>query len=158
MHIRALPEGRHRAYFITEKDKDKMKILVIDGQGGRIGRGIIEQLIRGGFDGEIIAVGTNSFAAEAMMKAGAARGAAGENPVAVNAQEADIITGPVGIIAANSLMGEVTPRMAYSVAASRAKKVLVPVNRCNVVMAGTEELSLNEYIARAAAIILAEAR
>ena len=89
-----------------------MKILVIDGQGGRIGRGVIEQLKKGGFNGEIIAVGTNSSATEAMMKAGADRGATGDNPVAVNAAEADIITGPVGIIAANSLMGEVTPRMA----------------------------------------------
>jgi len=135
-----------------------MKILVIDGQGGRVGRGIIEQLIKGGFKGEIIAVGTNSSATEAMMKAGAQRGATGDNPVAVNAAGADIITGPVGIIAANSLMGEVTPRMAYSVAASRAKKVLIPVNRCNIVMAGTEELTLNEYIARAVQMILAAER
>ena len=74
--------------------------------------------------------------------------------MAVNAAEADIITGPVGIIAANSLMGEVTPRMAYSVAASRAKKVLIPMNRCKIVMAGTEELPLNEYISRAAQLIL----
>lgn len=135
-----------------------MKILVIDGQGGRIGRGIIEQLVKGGFNGEIIAVGTNSSATEAMIKAGAAGGATGENPVAVNAREVDIITGPVGIIAANSLMGEVTPRMAYAVAESAAKKVLVPVNRCNIVMAGMEELSLNEYIARAADIIIAAER
>ena len=135
-----------------------MKILVIDGQGGRIGRGIIEQLVKGGFNGEITAVGTNSSATEAMIKAGASGGATGENPVAVNAREADIITGPVGIIAANSLMGEVTPRMAYAVAESAAKKVLVPVNRCNIVMAGMEELSLNEYIARAADIIIAAER
>lgn len=135
-----------------------MKILVIDGQGGRIGRGIIEQLVKGGFNGEITAVGTNSSATEAMIKAGAVRGATGENPVAINAREADIITGPVGIIAANSLMGEVTPRMAYAVAESAAKKVLVPVNRCNIVMAGMEELSLNEYIARAADIIIAAGR
>ena len=135
-----------------------MKILVIDGQGGRIGRGIIEQLVKGGFSGEITAVGTNSSATEAMIKAGASGGATGENPVAVNAREADIITGPVGIIAANSLMGEVTPRMAYAVAESAAKKVLVPVNRCNIVMAGMEELSLNEYIARAADIIIAAER
>lgn len=133
-----------------------MRILVIDGQGGRIGRGIIEQLRKNGFDGEILAVGTNSTATQAMMKAGADRGATGDNPVAVNAAEADIITGPVGIIAANSLMGEVTPRMAYSVAASRAKKILVPVNRCNIAMAGTQELNLNEYIAKAAEMIQAE--
>ncbi len=135
-----------------------MRILVIDGQGGRIGRGIIEQLIKGGFNGEIIAVGTNSSATEAMIKAGAGKGATGDNPVAVNAGEADIIAGPVGIIAANSLMGEVTPRMAYAIAASRAKKVLIPMNRCNIVMAGTEELTLNEYIARAAELILAAER
>lgn len=135
-----------------------MKVLVIDGQGGRIGRGIIEQLIKGGFKGELIAVGTNSSATEAMMKAGAHRGATGDNPVAVNAPEADIITGPVGIIAANSMMGEVTPRMAYSVAASRAKKILIPVSRCNIAMAGTQELTLNEYIARAAEMIMAAER
>jgi len=133
-----------------------MRILVIDGQGGRIGCGIIEQLRKIGFDGEILAVGTNSTATQAMMKAGADRGATGDNPVAVNAAEADIITGPVGIIAANSLMGEVTPRMAYSVAASRAKKILVPVSRCNIAMAGTQELTLNEYIAKAAEMIQAQ--
>ena len=131
-----------------------MRILIIDGQGGRIGSGLIEQLVKGGFGGEIIAAGTNSSATEAMIKAGANRGATGENPVAVLSAEADIIAGPVGIIAANSLMGEVTPRMAYSVAASRAKKVLVPVNRCNIVMAGTQELTMGEYIARAAGLIL----
>lgn len=135
-----------------------MRILVIDGQGGRIGRGIIEQLIKGGFKGELIAVGTNSSATEAMIKAGADRGATGDNPVAVNAADADIITGPVGIIAANSLMGEVTPRMAYAVAASRANKILIPMNRCNIAMAGTQELTLNEYIARAAEMILAAER
>ncbi len=131
-----------------------MKILVIDGQGGRIGRGIIELLIKGGFKGDITAVGTNSSATEAMIRAGAHRGATGENPVAVNAAMADVITGPVGIIAANSLLGEVTPRMAYSVASSSARKILIPMNRCNIVMAGMEELTLNEYIARAAELML----
>ena len=82
-----------------------MKILVIDGQGGRIGKTIIERLAAAKVEGELIAVGTNSIATAAMMKAGASEGATGENPVVVLSCEADVIVGPVGIVAANSLLG-----------------------------------------------------
>lgn len=108
-----------------------MKIVVIDGQGGRMGKNIIEQLKQRGVKGEIYAIGTNSTATSVMMKAGADHGATGENPVICACRDADVIVGPIGIVIADSLLGEVTPNMAVAVGQSRAKKVLLPVNKCN---------------------------
>ncbi len=132
-----------------------MNILVIDGQGGRIGKAIIEALRAKGADCEITAVGTNTIATGAMLKAGADRSATGENPVVVMCGEADVITGPVGIIAANSLVGEITPKMALAVSESRAHKVLIPVNKCRVSIAGVRDMTLGEYISDAVGQILA---
>lgn len=95
---------------------------------------------------EIIAVGTNSAATTAMLKAGADAGATGENPVVVCCKDADIIMGPMGIITANALLGEITPKMAAAVSESRAQKLLIPVNRCSVTVIGAEELPLGEYV------------
>ena len=134
-----------------------MKILVIDGQGGRMGKALVETLRRRGFSGEILAVGTNSAATAAMLKAGADEGATGENPVVVASRKADIILGPMGIIAANSLLGEITPAMALAVSESEACKVLVPVNRCRIRVAGVQEMSLGEYTERAVDTVLAMA-
>lgn len=134
-----------------------MKLLVIDGQGGRIGRAIVEQLRRHGCGCEIVAVGTNTAATEAMLKAGADNGATGENPVVVNARAADVIAGPIGILAADSLLGEITPKMALAVSASRAKKILVPNSRCNILIAGTPELPFSDAIALAVEAIEREA-
>ena len=131
-----------------------MKILVIDGQGGRMGKVLVETLRRRGFSGEILAVGTNSAATAAMLKAGADEGATGENPVVVASRKADVILGPMGIIAANSLLGEITPAMALAVSESEARKVLVPVNRCRIRVAGVQELPLGEYTALAAQLAL----
>ena len=131
-----------------------MKILVIDGQGGRIGKALVEELRRLGFTGRITAVGTNSAATAAMLKAGADEGATGENPVVVGARRADVIMGPMGIVAANSLLGEITPAMALAVSESEARKVLVPVNRCRIRVAGVQELPLGEYTALAAQLAL----
>lgn len=131
-----------------------MTVLVIDGQGGRIGRAIVEQLRTAGFAGTVIAIGTNTTATAAMMKAGADAGATGENPVVVNAAKADVITGPIGILAANSLLGEITPKMALAVSESSAKKVLIPMNRCHIFVAGTPELPFSETIALAVQAIL----
>jgi len=131
-----------------------MNLLVIDGQGGKIGRAIVEQLRAAGFADEIIAVGTNTTATAAMMKAGADAGATGENPVAVNAAKADVIAGPIGILAANSLLGEITPRMALAVSQSNAQKILIPMNRCHIFVAGTPELPFSETIALAVQAIL----
>ena len=122
-----------------------MRILVIDGQGGKMGKAIVEQLVKAGHKDEIIAVGTNAVATAAMIKAGVA-GATGENPVIVNAAKADYIIGPMGIIAANSLLGEITPRMALAVSESDARKLLIPVSKCNIQVVGTVDKPMNDYI------------
>lgn len=126
------------------------RIVVIDGQGGKMGAAITTRLNSVLSGVEIIAVGTNSAATAAMLKAGAAAGATGENPVVVCCESADIIMGPIGIITANSLLGEITPKMAAAVSESRAHKLLIPVSRCSVTVVGVQELSLSEYVALAA--------
>lgn len=126
-----------------------MKILVIDGQGGRIGRLFIEGLKQQAPQLYITAIGSNSIATASMLKAGADEGATGENPVVLNSALADIIVGPIGIVLSNSLLGEITPRMAEAVASSRAKKLLIPINRCNNTVVGTQPLSLSEFVALA---------
>ncbi len=123
-----------------------MKITIIDGQGGRIGKTIIEQLKATHKELELYAIGTNSIATSAMLKAGADYGATGENAVLVNAADADIIIGPIGIVFANALLGEITPAIATAVGSSKAYKILIPVNRCNHFVAGCSETSMSEYI------------
>lgn len=126
------------------------KIVVIDGQGGKMGAALTSQLKAVGLSARIIAIGTNSAATAAMLKAGADAGATGENPVVVNCADADIIAGPMGIITANALYGEITPKMAAAVSESTAQKLLIPVNRCSVTVVGVEELSLGDYVKLAA--------
>ena len=123
-----------------------MKILVIVGQGGRMGKSVIEQLKKKWPDLEITAIGTNSLATSAMLKAGASAAATGENPILVNSRTADIIIGPIGIVMANSLLGEITPAMAEAVSSSPAFKILIPVNRCCHFIVGCGEQSLTAYI------------
>ena len=114
-----------------------MKIVIIDGQGGRMGKAVIEQLKSSYPELELYAIGTNSIATSAMLKAGASYGATGENPV---------IVGPIGIVMADSLMGEITAAMATAVSSSSAYKILIPVNRCNHFIAGCQGGSLSDYI------------
>lgn len=123
-----------------------MKIVIIDGQGGKIGKSVIEQLHKRFPDLETYAVGTNSIATSAMLKSGAAYGATGENPVIVNSRDADVIIGPIGIVMANSLLGEITPAMANAIGTSKAYKILIPVNRCNHYIVGCQNSSLSDYI------------
>ena len=123
-----------------------MKITVIDGQGGRIGRTIIEQLKETHGNLELYAIGTNTIATSAMLKAGAAYGATGENAVMVNAADSDIIVGPIGIVFANALLGEITPAIATAIGVSKAYKILIPVNRCNHYVAGCTDAPMSEYI------------
>ena len=123
-----------------------MKILVIDGQGGKFGSALISLLKKTHPEYDVTAIGTNSIATSAMLKAGADRGASGENPVVFNTKYADIIAGPVGIAIANSMLGEVTPKMAEAVGSSRAKKILIPTSSCNNIVVGTESISLGESI------------
>lgn len=123
-----------------------MNILVIDGQGGGIGRQIVQSARAKMPDISITAVGTNSIAAAAMLKAGADRAATGENSVVVCCRDADVIIGPVAIVIADSLLGEITPVMAAAVARSEAKRILVPVNCCNNIIAGVPDLSVGRLV------------
>jgi len=119
---------------------------VIDGQGGKMGAMLVERIKSSDIGCELIAVGTNSIATAAMMKAGADAGATGENPVVIGVRDADVIIGPVGIIAADSLLGEITPKMAVAIGSSKAKKLLLPVNLCNKVIVGTGTVSMAKLI------------
>ncbi len=130
-----------------------MKILIIDGQGGRIGKMLVEK-IRQRWPGlPLTALGTNSIATSTMLRAGADEGATGENPVIYNAGSADVIIGPIGIVLADSLLGEITPAMAAAVAQSDAQKILIPMNRCKSAIAGVLEAPLAEYIELAANLL-----
>ncbi|HJC56276.1 MAG TPA: DUF3842 family protein [Candidatus Eisenbergiella intestinipullorum] len=123
-----------------------MKIVVIDGQGGRMGALLCEKIKKHQQElpagTRLIAIGTNSAATAAMLKAGAEAGATGENPVLVACRDADFIIGPLGILAADSLLGEVTPAMSVAVGSSAAQKILLPVNRCNHHVVGIQDYSM----------------
>lgn len=119
---------------------------MIDGQGGGIGRQAIAA-IKNTFPAvEVYAVGTNSVATASMLKAGADKAASGENAVLVNCRHADIIVGPIGIVIADSLLGEVTPAMAVGIGQSNAKKILFPVNLCNHFVLGVQSLKINGFV------------
>ena len=122
------------------------KILIIDGQGGMLGKQLVEDVKKILPESEVIAVGTNIMATNSMLKAGADNGATGENAVVVCARTADIIVGPVGIAIADSLLGEITPQMAAAVGQSNAKKVLIPVNKCNSIIVGVGDKKTSELI------------
>jgi len=124
----------------------EMNILVIDGMGGGIGKVIIEYIKSEISDAEIIAVGTNSIATTTMLKAGADNGATGENAVIYNCKNADYIIGVVGIAFANSMHGEISPKMAEAVSSSSAHKILIPLDKCNVTVLGVAEKSIQAYI------------
>lgn len=126
-----------------------MKVVVIDGQGGKMGRLFIEQVKKAEISCELLAIGTNSIATAAMLKAGADAGATGENPVLVACWDADVIVGPIGILAADSLYGEVTPAMAVAVGQSRAKRLLLPVNQCSNIVVGTQDMPMSRLIGEA---------
>lgn len=123
-----------------------MNLLVIDAQGGGFGKQLVAAVKRELPEVEITAVGTNSVATGAMLKAGADHGATGENPVIVGARKADVIAGPIGIVIADSLYGEITPNMALAVAQSSAKRILIPFNHCDNIIAGVSDLSVGKLI------------
>ena len=118
-----------------------MTILVIDGQGGKLGKSLVESIKKSFPQVEIMAVGTNSTAAEAMRRAGADQVATGENPVVVACRHAQIIAGPIGIAIADALMGEISPAMANAVASRGAYRVLIPMNLCGTYVAGANQKS-----------------
>ena len=127
-----------------------MNVLVIDGQGGGLGRQLVSALAAACPDAELTAVGTNGLATSAMLKAGASRAATGENAVVVNCRRADIIVGPIGIVIADALLGEITPAMAAAVCQSRARRVLVPINHCDNIVVGVPEQPVGQLVAAAA--------
>ena len=126
-----------------------MKVLVIDAQGGGIGRQIISGIREKMPDLDITAVGTNSAATSNMLKAGASRGATGENAVVVGCRTADIIIGPIGIAIADAMLGEVTPKMAQAVGQSEAERILIPFQHCGSVIVGVSETNTGRLVAEA---------
>jgi len=127
-----------------------MQIVIIDGQGGRIGRSLIEGIKNNlGNKVEITAIGTNSIATAGMVKAGADHAATGENATVVACKKADVILGPIGIVLADALLGEVTKTMANAVAQSHAHRILIPFQGCNTTVADTAFLTLSELIEKA---------
>ena len=123
-----------------------MRIIVIDGQGGNIGKQIVKSIKDSFPDAYVRAVGTNSVATNSMLKAGADEAATGENAVVVAANQADIIVGPLGIVISDALLGEVSSTMAQAISNSSAKKVLIPLNKCDVLVAGMKEKSTSELL------------
>ena len=121
-------------------------ILVIDGQGGQLGSQIVKALLAKFPGVEITSIGTNAVATAAMLKSGASMAATGENPVIVACRKADIIIGPIGIVIADSLMGEVTPAMAVAIAQADAVRILIPMNKCENLVAGVSNLSTSVLI------------
>ena len=126
-----------------------MNILVIDGQGGRLGSQLVQAAVARFPQARICAVGTNAMATAAMIKAGAHQAATGENPAIVACRTADVIVGPIGIVSAAALYGEVPPAMAVAVGQSRAARVLIPINKCDTQVAGVADQPLAAMIADA---------
>ena len=126
-----------------------MNILVIDGQGGGLGRQLVSAIKNALPAAEIMAVGTNSMATGAMLKAGADHAATGENAVIVACRKADVIVGPIGIVIADALLGEISPAMAAAVGQSDAKRVMIPVNHCDNIVVGVADTTVSALVQQA---------
>ena len=135
-----------------------MKVLVIDGQGGGVGRSLVAELKRQSPSLSLTALGTNATATAAMLRAGADAGATGESAIRYQCKSADIIVGVAGILHANAMLGEISPAIALAVSLSGAHKVLVPLERCGLTIAGVARQPLEALIADAAARVVALAR
>ena len=132
-----------------------MTIMVMDGQGGRMGKSVVEQIRKRFPEDEILAIGTNSIATSAMLRAGADAAATGENSVLVACRTADVIVGPVGIVIADAMLGEITPAMARAVGQSLARRVLIPFETCNNIVVGAEGMSVSALLKKAVEAVAA---
>ncbi len=130
------------------------RIAVVDGQGGGVGKALVERL-RQAYGGElhITALGTNSLATSLMLKAGADEGATGENAIVTNVGRVDAIMGAVGILSADAMLGELTAAMAAAVGRSQAAKILIPLNRCGLRVVGVRNLPFAGYVEEAVAAL-----
>ncbi|MBQ8315309.1 MAG: DUF3842 family protein [Lachnospiraceae bacterium] len=123
-----------------------MNILIIDGQGGQLGAQLVKGVVSRYGDVQVTAVGTNATATATMLKAGAKHAATGENPVIVACRKADVIIGPIGIVIADSMYGEITPKMAVAVGQADATRILIPMNRCENVIVGVEDVTVTAMV------------
>jgi len=123
-----------------------MNILIIDGQGGQLGAQLVKEIAGRYDDVRITAVGTNATATATMLKAGAKQAATGENPVVVACRKAEVIIGPIGIVIADSMYGEVTPKMAVAVGQADATRILIPMNRCENIIIGVEDSTMTAMV------------
>lgn len=123
-----------------------MTVLIVDGQGGRLGKQLVKEVRERFPQLPLMAVGTNSMATESMLKAGADRAATGENAVVVACRKADVIIGPVGIVIADALLGEVTPNMAKAVGQSEAVRILLPSDKCDTFIAGVGSTGMSALV------------
>ena len=126
-----------------------MNIVIIDGQGGQLGAQLVKEILSQFPNVNLTAIGTNATATASMIKAGAKNAATGENPVAVACRKADVIIGPIGIVIADSLLGEVTEKMALSISRADASRILIPMNKCENLIAGVPNLNTAALIADA---------
>lgn len=130
-----------------------MNILIIDGQGGGMGKQLVTEIRKRISDVDIMACGTNSVATNAMLKAGATRAATGENAIIVASRKADIIMGPLGIVIADALMGEITAKIACAISQSDAVRILLPLDKCDNIIPGCDEFSMGELIQKAVYVV-----
>ena len=126
-----------------------MKIIVIDGQGGGVGKALIEQMKLHLPDQPTLALGTNAMATAGMLKAGADQGATGESAIVYNCRDADVILGPIGIVLAHSMLGELSPAMAQAVGESNAARILIPIGKCRTKIAGVSDLPVAALVENA---------
>lgn len=126
-----------------------MNVLIIDGQGGQLGAQLVKEILSKFQNLSVTAIGTNAVATAAMLKAGAKKAATGENPVVVACRKADVIIGPIGIVIADSLMGEITEKMAVAVGKADAVRILIPMNKCENLVAGFTSVGTTSLISDA---------